>query len=593
MPKKIKFVLVILILVFVLSGCYVRKFYDDFVVRMSMEQIKDGAFTGGRLIHSEDKTINLLEKGLLIPITNITKGWIQKDSGDEYEFGIIEKNYGYYYIVDIDSEKIILDYLLYDEFGKIIHHEENLVISDGAIKSRYPNAANNIMREYHHSMSYSKLNTREMINSRSFNNASFLSFPNETPTEEEMKFFDKDKVYKTTVFRLQETNGDLYKYDSGVIIAHETEPVLVFNSSYFDKMISDTDNIKVMDDEKPDIAIGDYILDGETSVARKIIGKAGASDDGFEMFIIEDTPIQDVLGMLEINVSGDLGEIIYKYGTQEQRDLLKSFAKKRGLYDLISEEGTASLWDEGPAKMELDYRFYLGANIDLHSSSSWDQVSASGKFSFNYDANYDLIFKLLSADPGTNEKGKFISVPVKGAIDLGPVTLKAGLTFNLIGLYESNGADTALEFGVLSSIGDTEIGLTYDVGAKLNFIWGFIPVPQLWCDVHEIYSPGKIDIDFIYPQKEELFSFDAGLGIGLGVDLNLFNAVKLSFDTGGMCKLKFGESLKDDWWIDVGYNIQAENVKFSIGIPMTSIGYTWDFGKVVDRNEHLFSIKIP
>ena len=68
MKRTLKWVILIMLFVFIFSGCQITKNAGlDFSIRLTAEQISQGSFTGGRLIFSENG-INHLEQGTLIPI---------------------------------------------------------------------------------------------------------------------------------------------------------------------------------------------------------------------------------------------------------------------------------------------------------------------------------------------------------------------------------------------------------------------------------------------------------------------------------------------------------------------------------------------
>src|SRR6056297_1569126 len=188
MKRILKWMILIVVFIFVLSGCQIKKIEDlDFSIRMTAEQIRQGSFTGGRLIFSETG-INHLEKGTLIPIMDMIQGFVPIEGTEAFEFKTLETYYGYYYVVDSNSNALTLDYLLYDTEGVIVRHQEGLVVTDGEILTRSGQVLNSTTKsDSHYLLDYNKFQSRNSMGSRELEGASLLSFPKEKPTEEEQQ----------------------------------------------------------------------------------------------------------------------------------------------------------------------------------------------------------------------------------------------------------------------------------------------------------------------------------------------------------------------------------------------------------------------
>lgn len=598
MKKVIQLVLFITLVIVLTTGCQVvRKAFFDFSIRMTAEQIRQGSFTGGRLIFSEND-VNQLEAGNLIPILNKTSGFVPVDGGETYEFQTLDEKYGYYYVVASNGDSLTLDYLLYDADGKILEHEEGIVVRAGELLNRNgTKITTDSVDDTHYHLSYSKLQTRDGIGSRELQGVSLLSFPNDIPNEDEQTYFDTDKKYRTVLFRLQESGTQPYAYTSGVIAAHETEPFLVIDSAFYDETRVSEDAIEINDPNLPMVEIGDYILDSSTSTARKVTGLTVGNDpEGFQIFQTEGIHLQKAVSAMRVQVEGDIGEMIQRYGTTEQKERLHDLLSSRSDYNIWDTQATASLWkDDGPVELELDYNIHLGANMSFTSDVTWDRVSASGSFSIDTRNNLDLIFELLGVDPGTEKKGTFIKVPLK--IPIEKFTL--GVTLKVVADYESEESTSTLRYEADMDTGNCELGVTYDVGAKLTFIWGFIPVPQAWCNCHEIYDPfSGASFNFEGTELKEVKENTLNIGLGALFELNLFGAITFNLDANlGICTEFVYKPLQDyDWWADVGVYGSLDHLKFGVGVPFTSIGYTWDFGTLLsidpDGDGHIVSIPL-
>lgn len=579
--KEIVIVLLCLCVVVLAStGCHVINVADlDFSIRMTVEQIRQGSFTGGRLIFSENG-INHLEQGILIPILDTIQGFVPVDGSDKYDFKTIEERYGYYYVVDSSAKSLTLDYLLYNDEGKIIEHEENIIVSEGDIlDQRGLSIPNKSTQDLHYKLNYSKMSTRDDEFSRELEDASLLSFPKEIPSEEEQIHFDIEKRYRTVLFRLQKTGTQAFDYQSGVIAAHETHPFLIIESGYYDETITHEDMIKIKDPDMPMIEIGDYILDNSTATARMVTGMAAGDDiNGFQIFHTDDIHVQKVLGALRINVEGDLGEILQKYGSEEDKERLKNIFTTRSDYNILDTQATASLWkNDGPVELELDYNIHLGANMNFFTDIAWNRVSASGSFSFDSTADLDLIFQLLGVDPGTEKKGKFITIPIRIPIE----KFTFGVTINVVADYESEDNTKQISYETAMKTGNTKLGISFDVGAKLQYIWGIIPFPQAWCDCQEIYAP-FVGASFKFENTElkDLKANKINTGVEALFEINLLGAIIFNLNTNLGIGTEFVRSpqLASEWWADVELYGSLEHLKFGIGVPFTSIGYTWDLG---------------
>jgi len=555
---------------------------------MTAEQIRLGTFTGGRLVFS-DNMINQLETGMLIPIMDKRQGFAQAGDSENHIFKTLGVYYGYYYVVDATSEALTLDYLLYDTDGKIVTHEENIVIDADA-------GPTTSTRDSTYGLVYQTFSPRDSDFSQILEGCTLLSFPAEIPDEQEQQYFNTDEIYRTVIFRLQKSATQPYDYTSGVLAVHPTEPFLILGSHFFDEVVSDETQIKIKDPDLPHaISPGDYILDTHGNSARKVTN-VNVSDDlyGFTVFHTDDIHVQKVLGALEMNLEGDLGEIIERYGTDEQRQMLSSVLKDRSYYDIWNSEGTASLWkgDTSQVDLELNYTCKLGANIFFNAKSDWSETSATGRFTIDSNADYDLVFKLLGVDPGSKMTGKFITYPIKIPIE----KLTVGFTINLVADYESTTDNASIVYETKMKTGDGSFGAKFDAGVRLEFIWGWLPIPQAWCTPDVIYAPfPDASFEFLGTEFQQLRDNSLKIGLQVNVELNLLGAITFNedFNLGIVTDFIYDPiDPNHHYWAEASIYTSFDNYKIGIGIPFTSIGYTWNMGTIYEDKTHIVSIPV-
>ncbi len=580
------FVLTFLITIFFLSSCVIMREKLDFHVRMTAEQIRQGTFTGGRLIVSNHE-IDQLKPGMLIPIIDKRQGFVKAEDSEGYLFTTLEVYYGYYYVVDATVQTLTLDYLLYDEEGRIVNHRENMVI--------HADADSASQRKESHGLVYQTLASRTTSYSQALEGCSFLSFPWDIPDEHEQQYFDHDKVYRTVLFRLQKSGTKPYNYQSGILAAHPTEDYIILGSRFFDNVVSEASRIKISDPDLPLwVGSGDYILDTHGSSARRITNASISDDDpGYTIFDTEDIHVQKVVGAFEMKLEGDLAEIIERYGTQEDRRLLETLIKNRSSFDFWNDQGSASLWKgSSQVELEMEYDYRIGATIDFTATINWSETSFSGQLSIDSDADYELLFKLLGVDPGTKMTGKFITIPIKIPIE----KLTFGVTISLVADFESDEENASIDYGMKVKNGGGSFGIQLDTGVRLEFLWGFIPYPRVWNDSTPTAPlDPSVSVEFIETRFQELEDHTLKIGLQLNLELNLLGAIiyNQDFDLGIATDFIYDPIHPDyQYWADNSLYSKSDNVKIGIGVPFTSIGYTWNLGTVWDDQFHIVSIPL-
>ena len=588
--KRIIFLLfTVFVTLFIMSSCTIVKNASlDFSIRMTAEQIRLGTFTGGRLIFSNN-VINQLEPGMLIPIMDKRQGFAKAEDSENYIFKTLEVYYGYYYVVDATSDALTLDYLLYNTDGKIVDHDENIII----VADSGPDSST---RETPHGLVYQTFTPRDSDFSGILEGCTLLSFPGEIPDEQEQQYFDTDEIYRTVIFRLQKSATQPYDYQSGVLAVYPTEPVLILGTHFYDNVVSDESQIKIKDPDLPlEISPGDYILDTHGNSARKVTN-VNVSDDlsGFTVFHTDKIHVQKILGALEMNLEGDLAEVIARFGTDEQRQTLETLLQERSYFDIWNASGEASLWkgDTSQVDLELDYNCNLGASIFFNAKVDWSETSATGRFTIDSNADYGLVFKLLGVDPGSKMTGKFITIPIKIPIE----KLTAGFIINLVADYESTTDNASIVYETKMKTGDGSFGAKFDAGVRLEFIWGWLPIPQAWCTPDVIYAPfPNASFEFLGTEFQQLRDNSLKIGLQLNVELNLLGAITFNEDFNlGIVTDFIYDSIDPNYhyWAEASVYSSIDNYKIGIGIPFTSLGYTWDMGTIWDDKSHIVSIPV-
>jgi len=581
MKRTLKWMILIIVFIIVLSGCQIRKNEDlDFSIRMTIEQISQGSFTGGRLIFSENG-INHLEKGTLIPILDMIQGFVPGGDGEGFEFKRFEENYGYYYVVESNPEFLILDYLLYDSNGKIIDHEERITVTEGKLLNvRGEEISHDSVNDFHYKLSYSNFSARDTHYSRELQGASLLSFPNEVPTEEAQMSIDTEKRYRTVLFRLQETGNQPYEYTSGVIAAHESEPFLIIDSSYYDETNSTDSLVGINDPDLPEIEVGDYILDHSASSARRVTQIIPGNDtEDTQTFDTDVIHLQEAVGAMIIQVEGDLGEIIQRYGSQAEKKRLNELLSRKH-YDVWEAQGKANLWKgEDSVQLELDYNTKLGINLDFKFVVTWHEVSGKGDFSVETKNGFGFFFKLDGHTADTEKKGTFFSIPLEISVE----KFKIGIDFDIVADYEIEENNKSIYYYLNMQTGPCELGMYFDLGGKLAFKWGWLPYLTTWNKTHVIKNGfNKGSALFDAPHLKQLEDNKINMGIDAKFDFNIFKALIFNLDANIGISNSIVQRTQEgyDWWADIGSYGSLDHLKFGIGLPFSNIGHIWDFGTI-------------
>src|SRR6056297_216959 len=153
--KKILVIVTALCIVLILSSCFlINGGKKDFTPAMSYEQISQGAFFSGRLIHSENELYNNLKPGLLIPFQDVSGEWIKNAAEGCYEHVELSTLYGYLKILELNAQEIVFDYVVYYEDGERWEHFQKIQLSGTQYTVDHPEALPSFCLDFFNSLRY-------------------------------------------------------------------------------------------------------------------------------------------------------------------------------------------------------------------------------------------------------------------------------------------------------------------------------------------------------------------------------------------------------------------------------------------------------
>jgi outer membrane protein assembly factor BamB len=509
MRKKL-LILFILSFMIIFSSCVQRgNKQPDYVIRMTPAQIREGAFTGGRLIYSRDESVNMLRPGYFIPVIEMTKTWVKGESSEEYTFETTAVTYAYYYIVAIDDTKITMDYLSYNEEGTVLYHEENIEITQDYVVSSIRNKSSSESSEGHpYAVRFLSVDPREDGASQALTGACLLSFPNEIPDETlQMNPREDTQSYLTVLFRLQPNATTQYSYSNGLICAHHSEPRLVVNVAFFAE-----ESVQVLADgvvflnypslEMPAIGPGDYLLltpeSSEDIAGTRRITEGTTQGDNF-LLTTESADFIEVTGGVELSISGDIEDLATRYGY-------------RGTIKLIDLNEIITLWHKQGLELDLDLKFLLELDIGMDITACWNELSMKGHFYMLSTDHLYLILKVLTDNKDPENNLRVTLKEWKTRMQIGPVVIYADYLINAVASWDIPELDK-LQLGGGPWL-DGKLGFDYDIGVKLKFAWGIFPYPSFWADFG---SDSFLDMGFklITPELPNEISREMQLNLGI------------------------------------------------------------------------------
>jgi outer membrane protein assembly factor BamB len=571
MKKYFVLSVVVLLVALVVSSCFFKKpDPPEPTIRMTFEEIREGAFTGGQLVYSTNDLINHLTPGVLIPIMDITYGWIKLDGSDDYEYGPLSTIYGYLFVVEVDSERLVFDYLAYDQNGQVI---ENL--KEVELKVDSP-----IGREVFESPGLRGIRFEKATSinaSEALQGAFLLSFPREEPSEYEQMYFTGEETYNTVLFRIQKSPDVYVRYKGGVIAATGGDsPRLVVNSGYLTVHEIGYDYIDlVRANDLPPLSPDDYIVSAERVFRVLKIEPSGY----FNRYRVEEATLLDAYGTVIMNASGDLERLVLNHGSDENVRWLASVKDPGKEYTFIDYEKTLNIFSSEEVSVDLELSLLSGVDVELNFIAHDLELSTNGHLYFINDFSLKLLVEAVGIVSKSFEK-ELYNPKIEFNIDGVPVTIQcpimAEATITL--------PDSSIKLGGGPWF-NSKFGFWWDVGCRLTFKLKFIPWPQFWSHAGGV-SDFDCGFDLEKPDIKDLLNrVEAEFGLSLNPGIVLATIINPYFKFAGMFDNIL--DLAGSKSYDLFFHIYGD---FIIGLKIPFIGHhDFKIGRLFDKKWKLYS----
>jgi outer membrane protein assembly factor BamB len=560
---------------------------------MSYEQISQGAFFSGRLMHSENALYNNLEPGLLIPFQDVSGEWIKNPTEGCYEYVELSTLYGYLKILDVTAEKIVFDYVVYFEDGARWEHVQKVQLSGTECTYEHPENLPSFCLDFFNSMRYAPSDASEEIQSPMLNDVTLLSFATDIPSASEiqsMRSIRANTKSRSVSFRVQEAPDKAYDYDKTVVYGvHHSQNRIIYTISDENLSFSteaSTVRINKSETELPLFSVGDYVINNASRTTCVI---TAVENNGDTLLLkTENANLQTILGEVHLNLSGDLGQIIQQYGTPESKAILRQVQQNEGdlpegRWDIINLSGENTIFDNNTLDFKIDCGFDLYVDVALDAKVTWKESYVRGHFIAGSEQH---LYLLLSAfGGGANENGEIEFGLFKKSfpVDIGPIVVTFGFDIDLLGDYEIPGSNLTIGGGPHLK---NEVGFEYDMGVRLKFFLDFIPYPDPWCHFEGI---GNFDNSFKIFKPEfnkNIDKLEVGFGIGLTPNVMLYDVIGICFQFPFMFEniLTKGD---DGWHYALDFDISG-HLLFRLGLPVIG-SLDFDIGEVFHKRWNLYN----
>ncbi len=571
MKKYLVLSVTLLLVVLVVSSCLFKKPDSPKpTIRMTFEEIREGAFTGGQLVYSANDLINHLAPGVLIPIMDITYGWIKLDGSDDYVYGPLSTIYGYLYLVEVSSERLLFDYLAYDENGSIIENLKEVELQvDSPIGQKVFESPG---------LRGIRFEKAPSVNaSRALQGAFLLSFPREEPSEYEQMYFTGEETYNTVLFRIQKSPNNYVRYKGGVITATGGDsPRLVANTGYLTVHEIGYDYIDlVRANDLPPLSPDDYIVSPERVLRILEVEPSGH----FNRYRVEEAPLLDAYGTVIMNASGDLESLVLNHGSEENVRWLASVKDPGKEYTFIDYEKTLNIFSSEVVSVDLELSLLSGVDVELNFVAHDLELSTNGHLYFINDFSLKLLLESVGILSQSFEK-ELYNPKIEFNIDGVPVVIQcpimAEATIDL--------PDSSIKLGGGPWF-KSKLGFWWDVGCRLTFKLKFIPWPKFWAHAGGV-SDFDCGFDLVKPDVEGLLDpVEAEFGLSLNPGIVLATVINPYFKFAGMFDNIL--DLVGSKSYDLFFHIYGD---FIIGLKIPFIGHhDFKLGRLFDKKWKLYS----
>ena len=593
--KKILVICSALCVILILSSCFLINGGggNDFSPAMSYEQISQGAFFSGRLIHSENALYNNLEPGLLIPFQDVSGEWIKNPAEGCYEYVELSTLYGYLKILDVTTEKVVFDYVVYFEDGARWEHVQKVQLSGTECTYDHPEDLSSFCLDFFNSMSYASPDASEAFQSPVLNDVTLLSFATDIPSASEiqsMRSIRANTTSRSVSFRLQELPDKAFVYDETVVYGvHHSQNSMIYTISNENLSFSteaSTIRINASETELPVFSVGDYVINNASRTTCVI---TDVENDGDALLLKTDNAnLQTILGEVHLNLSGDLGHIIQQYGTPESKARLMQVQQGEGALpgekkDIINLSGENTIFNNNTLDFKIDCGLELYVDVAFEGKVTWKESYVRGHFIAGSEL---YLYLLLSAfGGGANENGE-IDIPlfkISFPVEIGPVVIAFGCDIDLLADYEIPGSNLTIGGGPHLK---NEVGFEYDMGVRLKFFLDFIPYPDPWCNLEGIGNFDNTIKKFKPEFNKAIDKLEIGFGLGVTPSILLYDVIGVGFQFPFMFEniLKKGD---DGWNYALDFDVSG-HLLFRLTLPVIG-SLDFDAGEVFNKRWNLYN----
>ncbi len=584
--RKWFWLIVLSVFVLLIASCGFQR--EIWIVRVSFDELKEGAFYGGSLVyHPSDPSRSHLAKGTLISFQDITYGW--EDAGDEEFVPVVQgKRYGYLYIQQVDSTQIVYEYLLYGPNGEIIEKENNLSLGLLAGEPDFSQARSTEAFRgfvYHSNQS----NAHQFLQQ-----TQLLTFIHELPKEAdegEQSLHGREilpqEQFRRMVFRIENAGNTPLHSQKGVLGASIEHPrALVMNSAYYTVVEFEGQDLAeqialLRTAQLPEFCIGDYIIDAHYDGVREIVEILDNPDLEYLILQTQKAHLEDALGTVVVEIEGDLGQIIQRYGSPLDKQRLTD-AEKRYRTNLLDKSWELELFKQHGIEVTLTNSFSLDINVSLNFHLSWKEVSSNGSITFPMEFSSILALDALlgfkkSNDYRLGDPG--ISFTVSGV----PVRISVPIDFYFS--LEAVLAELEMEFGPVLNL---ELGFRYNIGAKIRFKWKVIPTGvDTWANASGIHSESAHIQKSIRLEGTPHLTSKIGLRVSPGVTIAsvIRPQMEIPFELQGALyynpfkkKMSLGLNFITHGDIQIKVDVKFYNHTFNLG-------RAFEYGKILYQHE--------